>query len=192
MTPLDFLAAARDARPRLPSTKVLAAISFRPSDAEVDWEVWDDSNAEFREAVGRELLREFAEPDHALLRYLFDQEVACHRHNEGMTDALRCVAFMLATIGRTADILALYAAKAGGVSFDASIGLDWEIVYGAGVDATLSFVGSCTDAQIRDALPGWEPMAVREEIVQRAADGRPFADWASGMRSYFGLDRDVW
>jgi len=179
------MALARAARPSLPSHHVLSFVAFKPSNPKLEWGVWDDQNGERREAVCAELFEDFSVEDHAFVRYLFCQEAACCEHNETMSDELKRCAFMLASLGQSEDVFILYAAKSGGVSFDAAIGLDWEMVLGADPATTIEFVRSCNDERLRAEIPGCDPNMVREEIGQFVASCVPFVEYEKAMREYF-------
>jgi hypothetical protein len=181
MEPADLVAALRAGW----RDELLALVAFRPAlGDDKPWEVWDDPTGEFREKVIEVLLATHQPDDYPLVRYLLIQEQANCHHNESMTDELRACAFLLASYGRVTDALLLYKAKTL-TSWDAACGMDWEVVFGAGIAPTLAWVRALGEAGLERELPEADPTRVLETLQEQAEFVQPFERYALAMKAYF-------
>lgn len=118
-------------------------------------------------------------PDHAILRQIFDYELAWRESPEqGAGDEFENIylcAFLLFLIGDPADSLRLYRAKFGTSDYDLATGFDAQAIFGAGRSETLQWLrtsGFATEeARLTEWLAGWEDPTVEE--------------WAEFKRGYF-------
>ena len=118
-------------------------------------------------------------PDHALLRQIFDYELAWRESpEEGAGDEFENIylcAFLLFVIGDPADSPRLYRAKFGTSDFDLATGFDAQAIFGAGRSETLQWLrtsGFATEeARLTEWLARWEDPTVDE--------------WAEFKRGYF-------
>jgi len=118
-------------------------------------------------------------PDHALLRQIFDYELAWReRPEEGVGDEFENIylcAFLLFVIGDPADSPRLYRAKFGTSDFDLATGFDAIAIFGAGRSETLQWLRisgfAKEEAMLTEWLARWEDPTVEE--------------WAEFRRGYF-------
>lgn len=102
-----------------------------------------DAHADERAAVLEQLLRDGEDSDADFLVYLLDQETQRHRSGWSLSEALRIAALLVAERMRLEDVFALWAAK--NANFDTMFGLDSELLFGGGVEPTVTYVETADD-----------------------------------------------
>jgi hypothetical protein len=125
-------------------------------------------------------------PDHALLRHVFDYELAWRENpEEGVGDEFENIylcAFLLFIIGDPADSLRLYRAKFGTTDFDLAVGFDAQAIFGAGKSETLQWLRTNGFAKEEARLTEW--LARREDPT--------IEEWSEFRRGYFySLDGEL-
>ncbi|MBK1787380.1 hypothetical protein [Prauserella cavernicola] len=108
-----------------------------------------DVNRSTRELVLGMLARDHLPDDAELVRYLLRQEIAAHEASWGYGDSLGAAALLLVDCGAVEDVWLVWQAKNANV--DTFIGIDRELLFGAGVAETLEFVRA-SDHRDRDEL----------------------------------------
>jgi len=133
----EFLRNCREHYPSLPEDDLLSVLRCKMEPAP-DGEP-DDVNAEFREALCRELNRTLQKEDRYFIHYLLEQEILYHRALPGGVyfNIQRC-AYLLFRLGYVDDSLLIWRAKT--VNFDTHCGVDVQLLVGAGVEDTIAWL----------------------------------------------------
>lgn len=130
-----------------------------------------DANRLTRQTVLEALTKDHARGDVNLLRYLLRQETALHKESWGYDDNLGLAALLLAGHGDVGDVWSIWRAK--GANFDTGIGLDVELLLGAGVEPTVAYVRAAEHPDREDVLrclgddmPSEEDVAAKLESLR--------------------------
>ncbi len=135
MTVNEFLSTVRSNYPALPDDDLLSYVVCTPGIDPLDQA---DSNQDFRRQVAQALCLDFSIADRKLVRFLLRQEIQAHRHGSGYSDDLKLCAYPLFALGRLDDVELLWQAKS--VSFDTFCGFDVQLLVGAGVEPTITYL----------------------------------------------------
>jgi hypothetical protein len=93
--------------------------------------------------------------DHALVRYLFEQETLRHRREpfQGLYPALRLAGYLLATFRAIEHVWLFAEAKL--ANFDTYMGFDLAYLVSAGIDQTLAYVRAADTHPLRKNVLDW-------------------------------------
>jgi hypothetical protein len=116
--------------------------------------------------------------DRDAIRAAFMAELA---RSEIDHELILCLAVQLFSIGDVADSLLIWQAKRRNMDLGWSI--DVQLLCGAGVEATRSFLSAFQDEQASQALDYLEGC-----IAEGDFENWTVAGWISGYQSYYGLD----
>lgn len=147
-----------------------ADLVHRCTAAEGDDKGGDDALSRYRAllALQYEGLEAPRPEDHDLVRFLAAEEVRGHEATpiRGVPDALRLATWLLARFGDPEDVWAKWRAKTG--RFEAEAGLDWEVVLGPKVAATLAHVEASDHPSrpvvLGDLEPGRRPRCAQADV----------------------------
>ena len=134
MTVNEFLSITRSSYPALPDD-LLSYVVCTPT---IDTLDNGDSNQDFRHEVAQALCLDFSIADRELVRFLLTQEIQAHQLGPGYSDDLKFCAYPLFALGRLDDVELLWQAKS--VSFDTFCGFDVQLLVGAGVEPTITYL----------------------------------------------------
>lgn len=144
-------------------------VGFHPEREDPDWDRIDDPHGALREEVAQALWCDLRPEDHPLVRRILEHEISACSHNDIMHDGLRLMCVLLFWFGQPEDVPLLHHCKSGGVCFDAALGLDWPMCFGAGVEATLAWMRTWEhpdrDVVLEDLEPFEEDEAFAEEVA---------------------------
>jgi carboxylesterase type B len=116
--------------------------------------------------------------DRAAIQAAFIAELA---RSEMDHELILCLAVQLFSIGDVSDSLLIWQAKRRNMDLGWSI--DVQLLCGAGVEATRSFLSASQDARASQALDHLESCIADGDFENWTA-----ADWISGYQSYYDLD----
>jgi hypothetical protein len=113
------------------------AFAASPEDSSID------ANAEARADTLGQLFAACDDADADFLVFLLAQETLMHQRGASLTESMCLAALLVAERARPDDVFALWNAK--NANFDTMFGLDSELLFGAGVDETVTFVEASDD-----------------------------------------------
>lgn len=133
------------------------------------------STPELRRDVLRSILPEDAKVHHALLKSIFDKEMAYRQADDELEyyENLYWCAFLLYKVGDPADSIAMWQAKH--INMDTGCGFEIQNLVGAGVEETIS--------RLRDLKE--ETLAQELIRYQEHGDFDCLDDWEDWKRQYF-------
>jgi hypothetical protein len=176
MKPKKFLAKILAYSPDLPPTLDLEKLRFTHN-GKSGWNDSNDLNGNFRAEIVELLFENYEAQHHALIRFLLEAEIAYCSSESTSTETLRQLTFMAFVLGEMEDIPLLYQAKFA-TSFDASIGLDWELILGKDKEAVRAYFTQNPHARY-DIVAA---IAESDEYELRTPE-----EFEQGMREYFGV-----
>lgn len=139
----------------------LAYVEYRDEDDEQF-----DRNAAARGAVLLALQYDRRAEDAGLLRYILEQEVLYHEDSDlqGLMETLPLACYLVGLLGVVEDVGLLARAKA--ANFDTECGLSRELLFAAGVDATIAYVRASggADATLAALVDEGVPLCEQAEV----------------------------
>lgn len=150
----DFIREVRYDLASLSSSSLLDLVAFKE-------EAEGDQHSAFRSSVLTVLSESFTFDDRTFIRFLLEQEIMYHSWTHGFSHSIKLCAFLLFTLAQVEDIELLWEAK--GVSFDTVLGLEDQLLVGAGIPATIVYL-----QQIHE---DWA-----ENASEYIKEGYPFSD----------------
>ncbi|SRR5579884_1412395 len=176
MQAAEIVQEARDNSMGLPSEQALSLLAYQEGGATEDKDGFDP-HAELRARVLDALQNTLSLKDRPLVRFLMEQEIACHQDEvETDSDSIHHCGFLLFLLGQLEDVELLWRAKR--ASFDTWCGFDIQFLVGAGVAPTLSYLQDIQEKWARHAKSYIEE-------CQAAGDFRHLERYREAKMKYF-------
>ena len=139
----SWVSKARAAAPGRPPNDLCRVAAYSPDGS------GDDVNEEFRAAVIARLCADVGAEDRNIALFLLHDEARAHESSDGYSDELGKCAYMLFLIGNVEDSLAIWRAKQ--TNFDTSCGVHVQLLVGAGLESTLTFLRASSEEDAQNA-----------------------------------------
>lgn len=121
-------------------------------------------NALFRHHVCIELYKDLHSTDHPLVQSVQKQEITYHQRIWCILDSIQLCSFMMFQLAHVEDVPLLWQAKQ--ANYDTLLGLDIQLLVGAGVEETLHYLQQVSE--------GWAVEAA--SYIQQCQAGGDFED----------------
>lgn len=157
----DFLKQVRTYQPKLPPSFLLEMVAYEelvfPNTAQRG-----DQHAAFRLSVLYALHKTYSLEDRAFIRFLLEQEIIYHQRLWAFSPSIHLCGFLLFLLAEVEDVQLLWKAKT--TSFDTWCGFDVQLLVGAGVPITLTY--------LQRAHESWSQKA--EKLIKQCLKGNNF------------------
>lgn len=182
MQAAEIVQEARNSLSGLPSSQTRQLLIYQVEGADEDQDGYNP-HAELRTLVLKEVQKNLSLKDHALVRFLLEQEKACRWDNtETELESIYHCGFLLSLLGQIEDLQLLWQAKM--TNMDTGAGFDSQFLVGAGVLPTLAYLHSLQEDWAKKA-------EVYIEKCQRAGDFNDLEGYRSFKLRYFEIDPSV-